>query len=443
MKVPCTENGYAGVKHENIRLLSMKVANFANSGKKSNLDKKDLKKYYTSRKNVAVILGLQQITALNTVRSLAEMHVPVIGITSDPRHPCARTRFAEKVFCRNINSLDLIDTLIELGKRFNKKAFLLPTSDPQVHLISENREVLTPYYYMAFPSKDVVELLLHKDRFSVYAQENNLPIPKTLNVQRESSLKEVIEDISFPCVLKPFDKTPEWGKHFSDDKILLVDTRKKLAALLPEILRWIDRLLVQEWIEGEDKDVYFCLMYFDENSKPKATFGGRKLRQWPPYTGNTAIAEACYVEEVIRQSIELFKSVRYHGIGSVEYKLDKRDGKYKIMEPTVGRPNLQSYLSVTGGINLNYIAYCDKCNVPMRHLDEVQNPGTKVKWVNEFADLESARFYKKKHKLNNMTWIKSLNGKKSYALWILNDPLPFLLTIANKINHKSKKILRG
>lgn len=409
---------------------------------KSDPDKRNLWKFYSSGKNVAVIPGLQQITALNTVRSLAKMHVPVIGITSDLTHPCVKTRFAEKVFCRNINSLDLIDTLIELGKRFDKKAFLLPTSDPQVLLISENRDVLRPYYQMAFPSRDVVQMLIHKDKFSDYAIENNLLVPKTLNVVRGSSLKKVFEEMAFPCILKPYDKTNEWGKHFPNDKILFIRSTEQLKAILADIFGWMERVVVQEWIEGEDDAVYFCLVYFDEHSEPMAAFGGRKVRQWPPYTGNTAVAEACYVEKVLHQSIELFKAVKYHGIGSVEYKLDKCSGMYKIMEPTVGRPNLQSYLSVAGGINLNYIAYCDKCNVPMRNLNRIQDPGIKVKWINEFADLESARFYKKVGKLNNISWISSLRGKKTYALWSLKDPLPFVMTLRDKTIHKVKKILK-
>ena len=357
----------------------MKLLNLTSLKGTSNFDKNDLKKYYTARNNVAVIPGLQQITALNTVRSLAKMQIPVVGIASNQTHPCTKTRLAEKVFCRNINSHDLIYTLIELGRRFDKKAFLLPTSDPQVLLISENRDILSPYYQMALPSKDVVEMLLHKDKFSHYAMEKNLPIPKTLILSRVSSLKKMPEEIPLPCILKPYDKTKEWRKHFPNNKILFIRDREELKTVLTDIFRWMERVVVQEWIEGEDDAVFFCLMYFDENSKPVAAFGGRKVRQWPPYTGNTAVAEACYVQEVMHQSIQLFKAVKYHGIGSVEYKLDRRSCKYRIMEPTVGRPNLQSYLSVAGGVNLIYIAYCDKCNVPMNNLNKLQDTRVSIK----------------------------------------------------------------
>ena len=50
-----------------------------------------------------------------------------------------------------------------------------------------------------------------------------------------------------------------------------------------------DRYVVQEWIEGGDADVHFCLVYRDRAGREVAYQTGRKLVQWPVGTGDTAL----------------------------------------------------------------------------------------------------------------------------------------------------------
>ena len=360
------------------------------------------------------------------------MGVPVLGITSQPDSPIARTNACQKVECRNVNGPPLIETLVDLGKTFEEKAVLFPSADLQVSLISEHREQLAPYYHFGLPSKDVVKLLLDKTAFAPFAEKSGFLTPSTLIIDRTTNIDRCIEKVKYPCILKPFCRTQEWKQDNREKKVLFVEDEASLLRLLPQAFLSADRLVLQEWITGTDSDIHFCLMYFDADTQPQATFVGRKIRQWPPQAGSSASAEKKFNATVLEESLRLFKAVGYRGLGSVEYKFDPRDQKFKIMEPTVGRPNLQSYLAVANGINIPYVAYCDLIGRPITQLDHPALPGP-VKWINEWSELRSARFYLQRGDLGLKEWCTSLWGPHAYALFSVSDPLPFVLTIARSM----------
>ena len=57
----------------------------------------------------AIVIDLDGMTGLQTARILARHGVPVTGIASDPRHPCARTNVCEQVLITDTSSEALIE----------------------------------------------------------------------------------------------------------------------------------------------------------------------------------------------------------------------------------------------------------------------------------------------------------------------------------------------
>ena len=127
--------------------------------------------------------------------------------------------------------------------------------------------------------------------------------------------------------------------------------------------------------------------------------------------------------------------------GAKVYYFDKKSRKFIITEPTVGRPNLQSYIAVANGINIPYIAYRDLTGKPICQLDQPSENGS-VKWINEFREYNSARFYMKRGELSANYWYKSIRGPKTYALFSLRDPLPFLATVNGKKRRDKIRFLK-
>ncbi len=388
-------------------------------------------------KHTAVVVGLNQLTGLNTVWSLHSMGIPVISIVDYRQSPLEKTWKCKKIRCRDIYGEDLIGFLIEIGGKMDEKPILIPTSDSQVFLISENREALEDFYLFRLPSKSVVKMLLKKTEFAIFAGEQQLSVPNSFVVDSIMKARQVSQEIEYPCIVKPADKTYKWAKAFRNQKILRISDRSSLLRTVPTILECVDSFIVQEWIEGSDDDVYFCLTCFDKLSEPLTSFVGRKIRQWLPETGSTAVATNDFDPVVFDETIRLFKMVGYVGLGSVEFKWDRKKGRMKIIEPTVGRPNLQSYIATGSKINMAYEYYCDLIGYDPPEIKPDYD--RRFVWINEWAEYESARYYLKRGELDFGSWIKSLKGKKIFGLFSCSDPLPFVFMLVSRVMQKLVK----
>jgi D-aspartate ligase len=185
-----------------------------------------------------------------------------------------------------------------------------------------------------------------------------------------------------------------------------------------------DVLIVQEWVEGSSASLYSCNCYFDANSEPLVTFVARKIRQWPPLTGESSLGEECRDDVVLNETVRLLKSVNYRGLGYVEIKRDARSGEYFIMEPNVGRPTGRSAIAEAGGVELLYTMYCDALGWPLPE-NRVQQYGH-VKWIHLRRDFQSALYHWRRGQLSLKEWWRSWRGRKAYALFSWSDPGPFL-----------------
>src|SRR5512136_490542 len=92
----------------------------------------------SGKKPYAVVFSLDSTNGLQTARTLASRGIPVIGIASDPKHPCCHTRVCEEIIYSNTETEDVIYTLEILGPKLGQKAVLFPCNNMNVHLVSRN-----------------------------------------------------------------------------------------------------------------------------------------------------------------------------------------------------------------------------------------------------------------------------------------------------------------
>jgi predicted ATP-grasp superfamily ATP-dependent carboligase len=370
----------------------------------------------------AIVIGIDCITGLQSARILAKNGVPVIGLAKDPKNFCCKTKVCEKILQVNTASEDLILLLESLGTTLEQKAVLFPCTDMSVLTISRNRRRLTDRYYIALPEPEVVEMLMDKVNFFTYAQQNDLPIPKTFFLRNRVDAEAAAKQISFPCILKPPIKTPTWEKN-TKAKVYKVNDQKEFFVMYDQCADWADLLMVQEWIDGKDADLYSCNCYFNASSEPLVTFIARKLRQWPPETGTSCLGEECRNDVVLETSIRLFQSVKYHGLGYLEMKRDQRTGQHFIIEPNIGRPTGRSAIAEAGGVELLYTKFCDLANLPLPANREQKYEG--VKWIYFMHDIQSSFYYWRRGELTLWDWWQSIRGSKKFAVLSWNDPAPF------------------
>jgi D-aspartate ligase len=386
----------------------------------------------------AIVIGLDCITGLQTARILASRGVPVVGIASDPRHFACRTRVCQKILYADTATVAAIEALEALGPRLAAPAVLFPCTDPAVLAVSRARDRLASWYRVLQPAPEVIELLIDKVSFTQFAQARGLPIPRTEFLSTRAEAEAATRSMRFPCILKPQRKTREWDLR-GLAKAYRVMSRDELLRLHDELSPWTDRLVVQEWIAGKDSELFSCNCYFDSDSNPMVTFVARKLRQWPPHAGVSSLGEECRNDLVLDETVRLFESVAFQGLGYVEMKRDARDGRYFVIEPNVGRPTGRSPIAEAGGVELLYTAYCDALDLPLPAEREQRYTG--AKWMYLRRDLQAAAHYVRTGELGPRECIRSWRGVRTDAVFAWRDPLPFFADVLQASNTGARRVI--
>lgn len=378
----------------------------------------------------AIVIGLDNVTGLQTARILSRHKVPVIAIAKDPAHHFCRTKVCERILFANTANDELITALMTLGPELNQKAVLFPCSDLSVLLISRRRDQLDRWYHVVLPEPQVVEMLMDKVGFYTYAREAGLPIPRTFIVTSMAEVEQAADKLTFPCIMKPPMRTPAWEKHVRT-KVFKISNAAELRAVYQRYSPWARVLMVQEWIEGTDAELYSCNCYFNADAKPLVTFVSRKLRQWPPEIGVSSLGEECRNDTVLQETIRLFQSVGYRGLGYVEMKRDVRTGEHFIIEPNIGRPTGRSAIAEAGGVAMLYAAYCDTVQRPLPPNLEQQYGN--AKWIYLRQDIQSALHYWRRGDLTLVQWLRSWRGCKGDAVFSWADQAPFWTDLRRSI----------
>jgi len=380
------------------------------------------------KKRVRVLIATANMpTGLGTARALAGPDVEIFGLCKDFSNNCCKSRYWDKVFFVDDHPEAYLEKLIFLGKQSDKKTVLFVTFDHLVQLVSDNRTELEKYYAFVLPQKSIVDLLLDKTKFHIWATKNGFPVPESYVATNQDELNEVLEKITYPAVIKPRYRDESWNKK-PLDKIYKLQRKENIEDIPVDLFKIAPSYIVQRWILGKDSNVHFCLTYFNRQSQEVNSFTGKKLLQWHRYTGNTAIGASTNNREVHQLTINLLTTIKFKGICSLEVKLSDNDNKYYITEPTVGRNDLQSYLAVAGGINLSKIGLYDALK---EEPPEFKKRNSSI-WIHEISVVRALHDHKKRYGLNYVELIKYLlhvvrkYKKKSFCYFSFKDPVPFI-----------------
>ena len=274
----------------------------------------------------------------------------------------------------------LVETLIKkVAGRIKEPAVLFCGTDSAVLNVSRYAQQLRNYFRFVMPPYEVANTQISKKEFHKFALENSFLVPNTFFVKGANEIEEIIESITFPCVIKPEFRDRAWYENVPV-KVLFAESKENVLDFMRQFKIQQTSLVIQEWIEGDDTEVYFCLAYISRNHKPLATCVGRKLLQHPHLTGSTSIAETVWTPGIASESIKLLNAAGCVGFCSVEFKRSIKDGRYFITEPTVGRPDTQEGIFISAGIDVPYIAYLDALGCDP---NPIENFKKNIKWINE------------------------------------------------------------
>ena len=371
----------------------------------------------------ALVVG-NGLNALGVVRSLGASGVPVTALCTSAQAPPARSRYARLELIPSNQGPQFIEHILRSTAHDHEPPLLFLTEEASVTAVSQAREQLAGRVRLRLPPRARLEALMHKAGFQHLAEALRAPVPPFVELRSTLDLPRVSK-LQFPCVLKPAAKDYRYGARFK--KAYVVGGPEEVARLYHEIEPVCPNMVVQQWIEGDDKDIFFCLQYAPNvTDPPVASFTGRKIRAWPPRVGGTASCTAApeVHEELSAITAKFFRDTGVVGMAGMEYKRDRRDGRFYMVEPTVSRTDFQHEVATLNGVNLPYAAYCFELGLP---LPKPVNVARRRVWREPLIDRWSAQ----------SQGMSSEGGfadaKVVDAWWRLDDPRPWVDFMARRL----------
>jgi predicted ATP-grasp superfamily ATP-dependent carboligase len=344
----------------------------------------------------------------------------------DDQH-CISTysRYVQKVVrVRNLrDERATIDAVLDAGRRFNLKHWVLfPTRDETVAAFSRNCAELAEFFRVTTPDWETVKWAWDKKNTYELAEKLQIPCPQTFTVTGAEELPSLYSRL--PLAIKPAVKenffyatgAKAWRANSVDElHYLFAKARQQISS---------EEILLQEIIPGDGStQVSYCAFYRD--GVAHGVLLARRQRQHPREFGRAAT----YVETISLPKVEelaerFLKFIKYYGLVEVEFKLDPRDGEYKLLDVNARTWGFHS-LGSAAGVDFPYLLFADqlgRATEPCRGL-----PGIGwVRWVTDIPVglLEIVRGYRAA-----AAYVDSLRRVRTESVFSLGDPLPSLAEV--------------
>jgi len=250
----------------------------------------------------------------------------------------------------------------------------------------------------------------------------DIPRPLTLIMDDPSHL-ERFAGARFPDLfLKPVDSASFMRRYRVKACRVhdLDDARAQLARLQADG----QRVIMQEYVPGPGSNHFLIDGFADANGDVRALFARRRLRMYPPEFGDSThmiSVPLTEVEPAVRSLRAILAAIRYRGIFSAEFKVDARDGTFKILEINA---RVWIYVEFAGrcGVDVCTMAFRDALGLP---LGEVPSYRSGVRLVSPYKDLAAARYAWSQRQISPGAWLRSWFGAQQPQFnW--TDPAPAL-----------------
>jgi len=371
----------------------------------------------TRRKTIPALVVGETVTALGTLRGLARVGIEAFTVTS-PAQTVRHSRWYKPIPGHEGLLPEEIDRWlpdIPVGR-----AVVLPCSDNTVWQCSLMAEAVKSRIAMAVPTAAAIETLIDKARFATVLDRLQIPHPRTWLLD-DGYVPDSVPDAAFESAfLKPADSQSFIGQY--GIKAEKVSSRQKSAARLAEYNRNGFSMVLQEYVPGPAHCHFFVDGFVNRHHEAKAIFARRRLRMNPPDFGNSSCMVSlplCEVQGAVDSTRKLLRDIDYRGIFSAEFKLDERDGEYKVLEVNA-RPWWFVEFPARCGINVCEMAYLDALG---EEVEEVCEYRLGASMVYTRHDYFACRDSMKRKEMSIVAWAYAwLRAWRPIFAW--DDPWP-------------------
>lgn len=383
----------------------------------------------TLQNDIPVVVIGGKLGGLSICRTLGKLNIDIHVFDEDPKCPAFLSKY-----CRVKNQLayeqekddDYRNALVAYGKRLGNRPVLIPTSDELAMFVSKHASGLIEFFRFPENEYELVNSLASKRTMFDVAKANGIPTASAFFPENIEDVVEYAQKAEFPVMLKGV-----FGNRLQADsgkKMVIINNPTELVSESKKLSAYgFDNLMIQEYIPGDDDQVYIFNGYFNQNSDCLIGFTGRKIRQFPIHTGCASLGECCKNDDVYQLTIDFMKSLKYRGVLDIGYRYDHRDGKYKVLDinPRVG----QAFRLFVDSDDADVVKalYLDMSGQKVR-------PGAPHygrRWIIEDYDLISTFHYFREGSLNASEWFNSFRNLKEGIWFDYKDLRPFSYMMTN------------
>jgi D-aspartate ligase len=362
--------------------------------------------------------------SVGIIRSLGRMGVPVYGVVEDRFTPATVSRYLNGFFIWDTRDLDgqqLLEGMARIGERLKRPTIVIPTDDVAAIFLAEQAATLHRWFLFPDQPATLPRTVANKRELYLFCKRIGVPCPEAVFPSSLDEVHQFVEHAAFPLVVKV---AASW--------LLPQARRTTLIASTPEQACTIYRsaeteqgpnLILQEYIPPADGEDWFYHGYRNMQSNCCLGFTGRKLRSYPTFAGPTTLGKAV-VNEPLRQQVEgLLQAISFAGISDLDYRLDKRDGQYKLLDfnPRIGAQF--RLFEDDAGVDVARALYLDLTGRPVPRARPIEGRT----FIADAHDIFASIGYFRKRQLTLRDWWLSLKGTREWAWFSRTDPLPFLM----------------
>jgi D-aspartate ligase len=279
---------------------------------------------------------------LGVLRTLGRCGVPVYAITEPGLPPAAASRYLTGRFVWRATGRErpdmLIPGLLAAGERIGTRSVIVAIDDEAAVLAAEHREELAGHFLIPDVAPGLPRRMASKSGLFELCREHDIPTPASVRPASIAEVAEIAATARFPVVIKNADPWQRRahpvvaGTTVIDSADELLDIVRNASADGPAAGDAVPDFIVQEYLPRRYSQDWVVHLYSDAESNCTVVLTGVKLRSWPPDAGVTACGYSVANPDIAELAERLCKSIGYHGVGDLDWRLDLRDGQYRLVD---------------------------------------------------------------------------------------------------------------
>ncbi|MBI5970691.1 MAG: ATP-grasp domain-containing protein [Deltaproteobacteria bacterium] len=224
---------------------------------------------------------------------------------------------------------------------------VMPAEYETLRIILKHRTELEKYTRLPFGDLNLISNLHDKAWLLRSAMGKGFPCPKTIFTQGKDApaIAKEADGLGYPLVIKPRESSGSRGFVYVPEKKPFFSEYKSVNSKYPFPL-------IQEFIPNGGAFGVGALFNF--KGVPRAAFVYKRLREYPVSGGPSTLRESVKDETLKDLGLEILKSLKWTGLGMVEFRVDARTGKPVLMEINP-RPWGSLHLAVMSGMDFPYL----------------------------------------------------------------------------------------